>query len=72
MAAHRPLVIRAIKVALLVGTCLTLINQSDALFAGASAAALWWKIPLTYSVPFLVSLYSSLAAVRTGRSSGNG
>ena len=66
MAARRPLVVRAIKVALVVGTCLTLINQFDALFADASAAALWWKVPLTYSVPFLVSLYSSLAAMRAG------
>jgi hypothetical protein len=64
MAARRPLAFRAIKVALVVGTCLTLINQFDALFGGASATSLWWKIPLTYSVPFLVSLYSSLAATR--------
>jgi hypothetical protein len=61
------LVIRAIKVALIVGTGLTLINQSDALLGAAPAGALWWKIPLTYTMPFCVSLYSSIMSTR-GRS----
>jgi hypothetical protein len=58
-------VVRAVKVALVVGTGLTLINQADALFGGAPAAALWWKIPMTFSVPFCVSLYSSVATSRS-------
>lgn len=62
---RRDMLVRAVKVALVVGTGLTLINQADALFAGAPAGALWWKIPLTYSVPFCVSLYSSVATSRS-------
>jgi len=58
-------VARAIKVSLIVGTGLTLINQADALFGTAPTGALWWKIPLTYSVPFCVSLYSSIATSRS-------
>jgi methyl-accepting chemotaxis protein len=66
----RVLVFRAIKVALVVGSCLTLINQGDALFGATPAPALWWKVPLTYCVPFVVSLYSALSAMRTaGQSS---
>ncbi len=67
----RILLLRAIKVALVVGTCLTVINQGDALLAGASAPELWWKIPLTYCVPFVVSLYSALSAMRTAQQSGH-
>lgn len=58
------LVRRAVKVACVVGTCLTLINQGDSLLSDGPAPTLWWKIPLTYCVPFFVSLYSAIAATR--------
>ena len=54
---------RALKVALLVGTALNLINSGDALLAGHLPPHAW-KIPLTYLVPFAVSLYSSAAERR--------
>jgi hypothetical protein len=57
--------VRALKVSIVVGTGLVFINQGDVLFAGASIEGLWWKIPLTYSVPFFVSLYSSVSATRS-------
>ena len=63
----RSVLFRAIKVALVVGTCLTLINQGDALLDGAPAPALWWKIPLTYCVPLVVSTYSAIAAMQPRR-----
>jgi hypothetical protein len=54
---------RALRISLLVGTLLNLINSGDTLLAGR-----WpvhpWKIPLTYLVPFCVSLYSSAAERR--------
>jgi len=59
----RQWVLRALKVSGVVGTCLTLINQGDLLFGSAPAPALWWKIPLTYCVPFCVSLYSAMATL---------
>ncbi|MGE0161271.1 MAG: nitrate/nitrite transporter NrtS [Gemmatimonadales bacterium] len=55
---------RAVLVAAVVGTLLLAINQGDLILALEWSAALWWKIPLTYAVPFCVSLYSSLAASR--------
>lgn len=51
---------RALKVSLVVGTVLNLINSGDALLAGLLPEHVW-KIPLTYLVPFLVSWWSSRA-----------
>ena len=66
-AAFRAIRLRALKVALGVGTCLTLINQGDAIFGSEPAPTLAWKIPLTYCVPFCVSLYSAIAATQPRR-----
>lgn len=62
---------RAGAVAAGVGTALVMLNQGDVLLAwlGGEAllpSALGWKIPLTYAVPFLVSLGSSIAERRRG------
>ncbi len=54
---------RAFTVSLIVGTALNLINSGDALLAGHLPPNAW-KIPLTYLVPFAVSLYSSAAERR--------
>jgi len=53
---------RAAKAALFVGTVLTLLNQGDALLrGGVLPAALAWKIPLTYLVPFCVTIYGAMS-----------
>jgi hypothetical protein len=67
---HAPLLRRAVRIALLVGTCLAIINQGDAVAAAIlhgirPGGAVLWKIPLTYAVPFLVSWYSSIAAAKS-------
>ncbi|MBS1645823.1 MAG: nitrate/nitrite transporter NrtS [Bacteroidetes bacterium] len=54
----------AIKVALLIGTVLNLINSYDAIFNGEWSTKLLFKIVLTYCVPFGVSLYSSWKAIK--------
>ncbi|PKB59302.1 MAG: hypothetical protein BZY83_02530 [SAR202 cluster bacterium Casp-Chloro-G2] len=61
---HRPMVRRSLLVALTVGTVLTLLNQGDILFAGEWKSAMYWKIPLTYCVPFLVATYGALTNSR--------
>ena len=61
---HRPLLRRSLYAALVVGTVLTLLNQGDVLFAGQWSNAFYWKVPLTYSVPFIVSTYGALTNVR--------
>lgn len=49
-----PVYLSAVKVALVVGTILLLINQYDALFFEAEIR--WFPALLTYCVPFLVFL----------------
>ena len=63
-ARHGPMLKRSGIVAVVVGTILTLLNQGDNLFAGQWNNALYWKIPLTYCVPFLVATYGALTAAR--------
>ena len=61
---HGPMLRRSAVVAVVVGTILTLLNQGDGLLAGQWNDALYWKIPLTYCVPFLVATYGALTAAR--------
>jgi methyl-accepting chemotaxis protein len=58
----RPICTRTLAVAAVVGTVLNLINQGDALLAGE--ALNWWKVALTYCVPFVVASYGAFCALR--------
>ena len=61
----------ALRVAIVVGTILNMINQGDALFSGKSVV--WWKILLTYAVPYCVSTYGAVRArLRAERRAGSG
>jgi hypothetical protein len=51
---------RSLKVAIIVGTALNAINQGDALFGDASVN--WFKLMLTYFMPYAVSTYGAVAA----------
>jgi hypothetical protein len=61
---HRPVVRRSFIVALVVGSILTLLNQGDVIFSGSWGSALYWKVPLTYCVPFCVATYGALSNAR--------
>ena len=61
---HPPIVRKAAQTAAVVGTILTAINQGDALLNHHVTAALLWKVPLTYTVPYLVSTYGALSISR--------
>jgi hypothetical protein len=50
---------RSLYVALVVGTVLNLINQGDALLGMASIN--WWKLVLTYCVPYVVCTYGAVS-----------
>ena len=56
-----PVYFSALKVALVVGTILLLINQYDALFS--SAELRWLPAILTYFVPFIVFLLGQRSAM---------
>lgn len=55
---------RSCIASVVVGTVLTLLNQGDILLSGHWSNALYWKIPLTYCVPFMVATYGALASSR--------
>ena len=56
---------RSAMLALIVGTFLVLLNQSDVLFgAQPLPTALYWKVPLTYCVPFCVATFGALSNAR--------
>ena len=55
---------RTVKIALVVGTILTLINQADVIIAGDAEALTWVKVGLNYCVPFVVSNLGLLAGKR--------
>jgi hypothetical protein len=57
---HGPMLRRSLVTALVVGTVLVAINQGNVLLDGQFPAALGWKIPLTYAVPFCVATWGAL------------
>jgi len=56
----RSLLRRSLLTALFVGSVLTAINQGNILAGAEFPASLYWKIPLTYSVPFCVATWGAL------------
>ena len=61
LATSRTVVSQALRVSLIVGTVLALINYWDAI---ALTLNEWVKIGLTYLVPYCVSTYSSVRAIQ--------
>jgi hypothetical protein len=55
---------RTIKIALVVGTILFLINQADVVVRGNATVTTWIKVGLSYCVPFIVSNLGLLAGKR--------
>ena len=62
---HGPLVRRSLVIALIVGTILTAINQGNIILGGDLPAALAWKIPLTYAVPYCVATTGAILNARS-------
>ena len=61
---HSPMLRRSLTVAVVVGTILTALNQGDVIFAGDWGSPLYWKVPLTYCVPFCIATYGALSNAR--------
>ena len=57
---HAPMLRRSVTLALVVGTILALLNHGDTILAGNWKSALYWKLPLTYFLPFCVATYGAL------------
>lgn len=56
-ACRRPIAVAALKVALVVGTVLNLINQGGRMLEGVPPS--WIHVALNYLVPYCVSSYSA-------------
>ena len=63
-AKHKLTVTRAVKVALIVGTVLALVNHYDAILNGTLTASIIFQILLTYLVPYVVATYGSAGHAR--------
>ena len=63
IAAQKNILMRAIKVALVVGSILMLINYGDIILSNGVSIKELAKITFTYLVPYCVSTYSSVEAV---------
>ena len=61
---YGPMLARSLVIAIIVGTVLTAINQGNIILGGEFPAALAWKIPLTYSVPFCVATMGAILNAR--------
>jgi short subunit fatty acids transporter len=55
---------RAVKVALLVGSIIAIINYGDKVFSGALMLRDVAKILMTFLVPYCVSTYSAVSAIQ--------
>ncbi|OIO83124.1 MAG: hypothetical protein AUJ88_00075 [Gallionellaceae bacterium CG1_02_56_997] len=51
------IVVNALKIGLVVGTVLNLVNQGEAMLQGATIE--WWHLLLNYLVPYCVASYSA-------------
>ncbi|HEY8122898.1 MAG TPA: nitrate/nitrite transporter NrtS [Myxococcota bacterium] len=67
LAASRGVVRRALLMAAVVGALLITINHGDALLRGELDRARLLKMALTLVVPYCVSTYSSVGAMRATR-----
>lgn len=64
IAFSRQVLPRAVRVALIVGTILALINHGDKLITFSLVSMDVLKVVLTYFVPYSVSTWSSVNAIR--------
>ncbi len=63
--ACSPIVVkRAMKIALIVGTLLAFINHGDKILSMSLSGQDWLKVLLTYLVPYGVSTWSAVGAIK--------
>jgi len=58
---------KTLKIAVIVGTLLSIINQASVIAGGDATAATWTRVALNYVVPFCVSSIGFLTATRVRR-----
>ena len=63
--------IRALKMASIVGVVLAIINHGDHILLGTMTVTNWIKVLITFCVPFCVSTISSVLAIRREQNISN-
>ena len=61
IALSKPLIIKALKIAFVVGIILNLINQGEAIFSFNINEINLFKLLFTFTVPFCVSMYTAVS-----------
>ena len=64
LALRKSVIRRAMKIALIVGCILALINHGDRIIFQDMKSVDWFKILLTFCVPYCVSTVSSVLAIK--------
>ena len=64
LALRKSVIKRAVKIALVVGCILALINHGDRIVFQDMKPIDWFKILLTFCVPYCVSTVSSVLAIK--------
>jgi len=64
-ASTRSIQLTGLKMALVVGTILNLINQGDSIMGGNWELIHWPKLLLTYCVPYCVAVFAGTQAKRS-------
>ena len=57
---EKDVVVSSLKVALVVVSILNIINQGEAIFKLSFEGINWFKLVLTFMVPYMVSTYASV------------
>jgi hypothetical protein len=65
IALSKVVMVRALKVAAIVGTILALINHGEKILSMSMLGQDWLKVILTYLVPYGVSTWSAVAVIKT-------
>lgn len=71
LALQRGVVMRSVKVSLVVGTLLALINHGDKLLGPGLGTVDAGKIALTYLVPYAVATWSAVQTVLAGNTASD-
>ena len=58
---------RALKVAAVVGSILAVINHGDTIITGHVTLKHWVQVALTFLVPYCVSTYAAVQAIRQSK-----